>query len=350
MSLFSKGILLEQHKEPMLTRNILVAKQEYRYFESDYPDTPVEELLPIQIIEIARLAGIVDESDGKLLADKLEKASGAGVGTFVIDAIDDEPYVSSQMCMLLHQPEQLAEAIDLCCTVVNPGNTYIAVYKHIFDTNITLPAAVGAYPVKKIGGRYPAERRAYRHIPKEKDSLIIGTNALIHLTRAVEDSRIMTSCFLTVAGDAVTNPRNVEVPIGMSVGKILELCGLAEEPEVIAVGGSMTGRSVFEPEEELCSPTTRSVLAMSRSNRSGASRCIGCGRCDHACPEALSVYRIRTLSEFGQFDKLRELDIELCTGCGACSYVCPARLDVAAQILTAKRRLKAEKEKKEGEK
>lgn len=348
MSLFTKGILLEQHKEPMLTRDILIAKQEYRYFESDCPDTPVEELSPKQIIEIARLAGIVDESDGRLLADKLEKASAETVGTFVIDAIDDEPYVSSQMCMILHQPEQLAEGIDLCRTVTEPGETYIAVYKHIFDTNIRLPAAIGDYPVRKIGGRYPAEKRAYRHIPKEKNSLIIGTNALIHLVRAVEDSRIMTSCFVTVAGDAVSNPRNVEVPIGMSAGKILELCGLAEEPEVVVLGGAMTGRSVFEPEEEAVSPMTRCVLAMSRNNRSGASRCIGCGRCDHACPEALSVYRIRTLGEFGRFEELRHMDVEFCTGCGACSYVCPARLDVAALILQTKRRLEAEN-KKEGE-
>ena len=348
MSLFTKGILLEQHKEPMLTRNILIAKQEYRYFESDCPDTPVEELSPEQIIGIARLAGIVDESDGRLLADKLEKASAETVGTFVIDAIDDEPYVSSQMCMLLHQPEQLTEGIDLCRTVASPGETYIAVYKHIFDTNIKLPTAIGSYPVKKIGGRYPAEKRAYRHIPKEKNSLIIGTNALIHLARAVEDGRIMTSCFVTVAGDAVNNPRNIEVPIGMSAGKILELCGLAEEPEVVVLGGAMTGRAVFEPEEETVSTMTRCILAMSRNNRSGASRCIGCGRCDHACPEALSVYRIRTLGEFGQIEKLRKLDVEFCTGCGACSYVCPARLDVAALILKTKRQLEAENGK-EGE-
>lgn len=348
MSLFTKGILLEQRKEPMLSRNILIMKQEYHYFDCDYPDVPVEDLTPRQIVEIARLAGIIDESDGKFLADKLEKAENREVGTFVIDAIDDEPYVSSQMCMVIHQQEKLSLGIDLCKKVARPGEIYVAVYKHIFDTNISLPSSVGEYPIRKIGGRYPAEKRAYRHIPKEKDSLIIGTNALVHLARAVEDSRKMTSCFLTVAGDAVKNPRNIEVPVGTTVATILERVGLSEEPEVIVVGGSMTGRSIFEPEEETAGPMTRSILAMTRSNRAQTTRCIGCGRCDHACPETLSVCRIRKLSEFGQTEKLRDLDVELCTGCGACSYVCPARLDVATSILMAKRTVQAERSGKEG--
>ena len=104
MAFFTKGILLEQHKEPMLTRNVLVMRQEYEYFDFSFPDVPVEELSAEQIIEIARLAGIVDESDGLMLADKLEKANLGKMGTMVIDAVDDEPYVSSQMCMVLHQP------------------------------------------------------------------------------------------------------------------------------------------------------------------------------------------------------------------------------------------------------
>ena len=103
MAFFTKGILLEQHKEPMLTRNVLVMRQEYEYFDCSFPDVPVEELSAEQIIEIARLAGIVDESDGLMLADKLEKANLGKMGTMVIDAVDDEPYVSSQMCMVLHQ-------------------------------------------------------------------------------------------------------------------------------------------------------------------------------------------------------------------------------------------------------
>ncbi len=348
MSFFTKGILLEQHKEPMLTRNILIMRQKYKYFDCDFPDVPLEELSSKQIIELARLANIVDESDGSLLADKLAKAADRETDTLVIDAIDDEPYISSQMSIAFHQQEKLAAGAEYCMRVLNPKRTYIAIYKHIFDVNLNIPKSVGNIKVEKIGGLYPAEDRAYRHIPKEKNKTIVGACALVHLARAVEDSRIMTSCFITVAGDAVANPRNVEVPIGTKVSGILELCGLAEDPEVIVVGGSMTGRSIFEPDEELIGPMTKGVLALSRSYRSYSYKCIGCGRCDHACPEALSVSRIRLLGEFEKAEELLEYDADHCTGCGACSYVCPARLNVAASVLKAGKAV--EQLKKEGAK
>ena len=44
MSFFVKGILLEQKKEPMLTRSTLVMRQEFEYFDCDFEETPVEEL------------------------------------------------------------------------------------------------------------------------------------------------------------------------------------------------------------------------------------------------------------------------------------------------------------------
>ncbi|MBR3610506.1 MAG: 4Fe-4S dicluster domain-containing protein [Oscillospiraceae bacterium] len=346
MSFFVKGILLEQKKEPMLTRSTLVMRQEFQYFDCDFMETPIDELSKEQIIEIARLAEIVDESDGKMLWEKLEKAELGEKGTLIVDAIDDEPYISSQMAIGIHHQEKFALGIELCEKVLAPAKTYIAMYKHIFDTNFSIPRKIGGYKVEKIGGRYPAENRAYRHIPKGRNSIVIGSCAMLHLARAAEDSRKMSSCFLTVAGDAVSNPRNVEVPVGTSVEEILRLCGLTEEPEVIVVGGSMTGRAIFEPENELVGPTTRGIVALSRSYNHSTYNCIGCGRCDHACPKALSVSTMRKLAEFGKFDELRNYDAAQCIGCGACSYVCPARIDIAATIIKAKKQM--ELAKKEG--
>ncbi|MBR5309672.1 MAG: SLBB domain-containing protein [Oscillospiraceae bacterium] len=344
MSFFVKGIILEQKKEPMLTRSTLVMRQEFEYFDCDFPDAAIDELSAEQIIELAKLAGIVDESDGKMLWEKLEKANLGEGGRLIIDAIDDEPYISSQMSLCVHQQDKLALGIELCEKALNPAKTYIAMYKHIFDVNFSLPHRVGKYKVEKIGGRYPAENRAYRHLPKGKNSVVIGSCAALHLARAAEESRKMTTCFITVAGDAVKNPRNVEVPVGTSVEKLLELCGLTEEPEVIVVGGSMTGRAIFEPENELVGPTTRGVIALCKSYSGGKSyNCIGCGRCDHACPKALSVSTMRKLAEFGKYDELRHYDAALCIGCGACSYVCPARIDIAATIIKAKKQMELAK-------
>ncbi|MBQ2898370.1 MAG: SLBB domain-containing protein [Oscillospiraceae bacterium] len=346
MSLFVKGILPEQKKEPMLTRSTLVMRQEFEYFDCDFEETPVEDLSAEQITEIARLAEIVDECDGKMLWEKLEKSNLGEGGTLIIDAIDDEPYISSQMSICIHQPEKLSLGIELCEKVLSPGKTYIAMYRHILDSNFGIPGKIGKYKVRKIGGRYPAENRVYRHIPKGKNSVIVGACAMLHLARAAEESRKMTSCFVTVAGDVVKNPRNVEVPIGTTAEKVLELCGLSAEPETIVMGGSMTGRAIFEPENEVIVPTTRGVIALERSYGTYSYTCIGCGRCDHACPKALSVCALRKFADAGKFEELCRYDVNMCIGCGACSYVCPSRIDVAATLIKAKKQI--ELARKEG--
>ena len=345
MSFFVKGIFLEQKKEPMLTRSILSVGKEYETFDYDF-GSDEKEPDGKQITEVARLAEIVDESDGKMLWEKLEKTNLGEGGTLIIDAVDDEPYISSQMSICIHHPEEVAAGIELCEKVLAPEHIYIAMYRHILDANLGIPKKVGKYSVKKIGGRYPAETRAYRHIPKGKNSVVIGSCALFHLAKAMEEKRKMSTCFITVAGDAVKNPRNVEVPVGTSVEKVIELCGLNEEPEVIVMGGSMTGRSIFEPENEVVGPTTRGIIALTRSYSGRNYNCIGCGRCDHACPKALSVSSLRKFAEFGKLEKMERYDIAQCTGCGACSYVCPSRIDVAATILKAKKQI--ELAKKEG--
>ena len=123
MSFFVKGILLEQKKEPMLTRSTLVMRQEFEYFDCDFEETPVEELSSEQIVEIARLAEIVDECDGEMLWKKLEKANLGEGGTLIVDAIDDEPYISSQMSIGIHHQEELSLGIGLCEKVLSPAHT-----------------------------------------------------------------------------------------------------------------------------------------------------------------------------------------------------------------------------------
>lgn len=343
MSLFVKGIFLEQKKEPMLTRSTLVMRQEFKYFDCDFPDATIDELTCEQIIELARLAEIVDESDGKMLWEKLEKTNLEENGTLIVDAIDDEPYISSQMSIGIHESEKLALGTELCERALSAKKTYIAMYRHILDSNFGIPKKIGNYEVKKIGGLYPAENRVYHHIPKGKNSVVVGACAMLHLARAAEESRKMTSCFITVAGDAVKNPRNVEVPIGTTAERILELCGLSEKPEVIILGGSMTGRAVFEPENEKVTPTTRGIIALSRSYGTYSYTCIGCGKCNHACPKDLSVCAMTKCIRAGELNMLENYDISMCIGCGSCSYVCPARIDVSAMLLKAKKQLELAK-------
>ena len=92
------------------------------------------------------------------------------------------------------------------------------------------------------------------------------------------------------------------------------------------VGKSTVLKQVMEQRTDLgfsVSATTRGVIALARSYGTYSYTCIGCGRCDHACPKALSVCALRKFAEAGKFDMLQEYDVNMCIGCGSCFYQCP---------------------------
>ena len=102
-----RGILLQQHKEPALSRDLR------EFFNADtigiQMNRPQVEdpnrLSADEICEIAREAKIVDERDGTPLIDKILRARVRRLRLLVGDAIDDEPYISSQLNPLLKNQE-----------------------------------------------------------------------------------------------------------------------------------------------------------------------------------------------------------------------------------------------------
>ena len=339
---FTRGIILEQHKEPALSRDprkFFNANINNNSFDNAmYP--PPEQLSPAQIIEIARLANIIDERDGVPLHEKLTATERGVVATVVGDASDDEPYISSQINPLLKKSELTLQGLKLVKTAVGAKRAYFAVYKNIADISVKIPRKVGDIVIKRIRGRYPAEYRITDKFERwGTPVLMIGVCSLIHLARAAAHGKVQTSCFLTVAGNCIANPTNLEVSLGMPIMQVLERCGLSKEPNAIVIGGPMTGISCKDPDNTVVTHTTRAILAFSEDTKDRHYKCIGCGRCVEACPENLTPFYINKCIEHGREKELRFYEIGRCIGCGICSYVCPAKLDISANIKAARSKM-----------
>lgn len=337
---FTRGILLEQHKEPALSRDILkfLTNSSNTVFDrSAFPSE--EDLTSDHIIEIARLANIVDERDGIPLYKKLVISRDAGVNAVIGDASDDEPYISSQISPLLQKHELVAYGMRLACAATGADNQFFVVYKNLVDIQTKIPSKLDGVPVKRIRGRYPADFRITDKFIQYRPVLVIGACSLIHLARAVLRGRMQTTCFITVAGNCVSNPRNFEVSLGMPVMQVLERCGLSSEPNCIVLGGPMTGISCKDPDHTVVMNSTRAILAFYENVKDMHYQCIGCGRCVDNCPENLTPFYLNKMIEHGKHSDLRPYDLDRCIGCGICSYVCPANIDVAANIKEARDRL-----------
>lgn len=332
-----KGILLQQHKEPALSRDLR------EFLNADtigvLMDRPAVEdpdaLTPDDIIAIARDAHIVDERDGRPLFEKLEKFRASLTRLLVADAIDDEPYISSQLNPMLKNSAQSVSGLRLAQKAAGAAEAQFAVYKNLADLDIRIPKKLGGFPVKRIRGRYPAEYQASMYFAAEEDVAMVGVGALIHLARAVAFNKPQTTTFITVAGDCIGNPTNLEVSLGMTVGQVLERCGLIEDPARVVVGGSMTGFSVMDTDNTLVTPSTRAILAFHEDFKNLNIGCIGCSRCAHACPEGLNPFYLYRSIQNRRYGLFRVLDAQMCIGCGTCSYVCPSKLDLSETIQRA---------------
>lgn len=333
---FSKGILLEQNKEPGLSREIRqLPGEEIPVVSTETAVSPTPELLaPYEIISMAREAKIVDEADGRRLWKKLAAAARDGISGIVVDAIDDEPYISSQLGPALQFPDKLVEGLALAKRAVGASKSSIEIYRNLFDLDTRIPSTIFGVKVDRVSGTYPAEYRHKRKL-KRVNTLVIGADALMFLRQAVYEGKCQTSCYITVGGDCIATPGNYEVPIGCSITKVLEAVGLIANPRRIIAGGSMTGFGITNPEKVFVSATTRGVLAFAGEYRDMGYSCIGCGRCTDSCPEGLSPYFIYKAMQTRHKRNISIADAELCTGCGTCSYVCPAKLDLAQVMAKA---------------
>lgn len=94
------------------------------------------------------------------LWEKLEEAQKRSIYAVVVDAIDDEPYLSSQLNPMLKHGKEIVTALRLCARAVSASKQYVAVYKHLTDLSITIPRYVDDVRIKRIRGKYPGRNSA----------------------------------------------------------------------------------------------------------------------------------------------------------------------------------------------
>lgn len=338
--------------------------------ETDGAQTPLSELRPIHpenrqaFLKAVRESGLVGLGGAGFPTHlKLAYPDTQKVDTLIINGAECEPYITSDYREAIEHPDEIIDGIKKLMHYLDLTKCVIGIEKNKPDAIALLSRAtddmsgVSVMPLKTL---YPqgAEKvliytttgkiQQEGTLPADCGVVVMNISTVAALSRYFRTGMPLVSRRLTVDGTAVSNPRNIEVPIGTTIRDILAFCEVApEDCKEILMGGPMMGIAVSDLDTPIVK-NNNAILAFTEAQVSydQTSSCIRCGKCVRSCPVKLMPAALERAYDNRDLEALKKLKVNLCINCGCCSYVCPAKRDLAEKNQLAKHFIKEKQEKK----
>ena len=193
-------------------------------------------------------------------------------------------------------------------------------------------------------------------IPVQVGVMVINTETLYNIRKALESGETVHEKYVTIAGDTKEDI-TVKVPVGMKIKELFQSLGYTDmEGKAVINGGPMMGRLV-DFENDVVTKTTKGLLIFPETHsviqrkrmpvsmmlKRASSACCTCRMCTDVCPRyllghSIEVHKIlRAASHCEVNDSEAFLQSTLCCGCGVCTVVgCQQMLNPQAISMTAK--------------
>ena len=343
----------------------IVVENDGLYEETDpLPVKSVERMTSEEIIDRIREAGIVGMGGaGFPTAVKLSPKEPDKIEYVIVNCAECEPYLTSDYRRMLEEPEKVIGGLKIILGLFDNAQGILAVEDNKPDCVELLKKLTRdevRISVRALKTKYPqgAERMLIYAVtgrqinstmlPADAGCVVNNVDTVCAVYRAVTEGRPSMERIVTVTGDAIANPCNYRVRIGMSYAELVEAAGgFSAEPEKLICGGPMMGFAMFE----LDVPTTKTSTALLCLTRDEVSAiepgpCINCGRCVEVCPGRVVPRRLADHAEhFEEEAFVKDHGMECCE-CGCCSYVCPAKRPLTQEIKSMRKLQLAKRKKK----
>lgn len=293
---------------------------------------------------------------------KLNPGVGRVVDTLIINGAECEPYITADDVLMRERTDHVVQGLLIMRHALQARRCLIGIEDNKPEAFRAMQDAItrlgdNDVAVVQLPTRYPTggERQLIKvltgkEVPSGRRPLEIGVvchnlSTTVAVYRAIHLGEPLISRIVTITGEGVSQPQNLEVLFGTPISDLIHQCGgYTDGVARLILGGPMMGFALSSDAVPVVK-AANCVLA-ARRNELAASRpampCIRCGRCSKACPAHLLPQQLYWHSRAKDFDRVQDHNLFECIECGCCSYVCPSNIPLVQYFRFAKNEIWAQ--------
>lgn len=336
----------------------------YEMESSWLPLSDYENIDPKEYLQRIREAGIVGFGGATFpTVVKLSPPPGKTIRWLIINGVECEPYLNCDNRLMLEQPEKIVSGLRLMMRLFPEAHGVIAIENNKPEAIAVMQKAIEGlgdrYSVIPLTVKYPqgAEKMVIEAITKQEypvtalpadvGCILLNVRTAHQIWQAIAEGKPATTRIVTVTGEALASPKNIETPLGTSFRELIDECGgFKEQPIKVISGGPMMGVSVRSIDIPVVKSTSGILCLTAESGCLAAeSACIRCAKCADDCPVGLRPYLMNSLvlqKDYAGFEEEHGMN---CIECGCCSYVCPANRFLTPSFIDGKNTINARRRK-----
>lgn len=285
---------------------------------------------------------------------KLSPPPGNKAEILIINAVECEPYLTSDHVLMLEHGEEIMIGVSILMKAIQVNKAVIGVENNKKDAIAHLTKLATAYPgieVMPLKVQYPqgGEKQLIDAVIRKQvksGALPISTGAVVQnvgtvfaVYEAVQKNKPLVERIVTVTGKKLSRPSNLLVRIGTPIAALIEAAGgLPENTGKIIGGGPMMGRALLSPDVPVTKGSS-GVLILDREEavRKPMRDCIRCAKCVGVCPMGLNPAFLMRDTLYKSWETAEKGNVVDCIECGSCSFTCPANRPLLDYIRQAKK-------------